>query len=322
MLRVLGRRIAITIPLLWLVATLTFVVVHAVPGSVADLIDNPQLTPQARQIIRQRYGLDLPPHLQYLRWLNSLAHGDLGVSFLYRQPVRTVVGRALPPTILLAGSALLIDLVLGVMLALLAAGRPHSWLDRLTTVASLGLYGLPSFWLAGIVILLFSVGLGWLPSSHMHSVDAAALGTGARLLDLLRHLILPAGTLGLIGAAGTARYLRSTLLDIRSARYLLAAEARGIPRRRIVGFHALRPALLPVITVFGLSLPFLVSGSLVIEVIFSWPGMGRVMWTAAWARDVPVILATTLLAALAVVAGNLIADLLYMVVDPRSRSGT
>lgn len=319
MLRVLGRRIAITIPLLWLVATLTFVVVHAVPGSVADIIDNPQLTPQARQVIRERYGLDLPAHLQYVRWLDSLAHGDLGVSFLYRQPVSRVVGRALPPTVLLAGTALLIDLVLGAALALLAAARPHSWLDRVTSVASLSLYGLPSFWLAGIVILLFSVALGWLPSSHMHSVDAAALGAGARLVDLLRHLILPAGTLGLIGAAGTARYLRSTLLDIRSSRYLLAAEARGIPRRRILGLHALRPALLPVITVFGLSLPFLVSGSLVIEVIFSWPGMGRVMWTAAWARDVPVILATTLLAALAVIAGNLIADLLYVVVDPRSR---
>jgi len=321
-LRVIGRRIAITIPLLWLVATLTFVVVHAVPGSVADLIENPQLTPQARQIIRERYGLDLPPHLQYLRWLDSVAHGDLGVSFLYRQPVSRVVGRALPPTILLAGTALLIDLVFGIALALIAAGRPHSWLDRVTTVASLGLYGLPSFWLAGLVILLFSVGLGWLPSSHMYSVDAATLGVGARLMDLLRHLILPAGTLGLIGAAGTARYLRSTLLDIRSARYLMAAEARGIPRRRILGLHALRPALLPVITVFGLSLPFLVSGSLVIEVIFSWPGMGRVMWTAAWARDVPVILATTLLAALAVIAGNLIADLLYMAVDPRSRRPT
>jgi len=321
-IRQIGRRALIAVPILWLVLTLTFVVVHAVPGSVADLLDNPDLSPAAREAVRHRYGLDQPFLQQYLRWLEGAATGDFGISFLYRQPVSRLLARALPPTLLLTGTALLMDLGLGILLAVLAAARPRSWLDRVTTVLSLGVYGMPTFWLAGLAILFFSVQLGWLPSSHMHELDASALPAGRRLLDLLRHLILPASILGLSGAASTARYVRAGLLDIRQSRFLLAARARGIPRRQILWIHALRPALLPLVTLVGLSLPFLVSGSLVIEVIFSWPGMGRLLWTAAWARDIPVILAATLLGAAAVVAGNLLADILYVVVDPRTRNGS
>jgi len=318
-LRRIGRRALAAVPILWLVVTLTFIVVHAVPGSVADLLDNPDLSPAARETVRHRYGLDQPLPQQYMRWLEGAITGDFGISFLYRQPVRRLIARTLPPTLILTGTALLLDLLLGIALAVLAAARPRGWIDRVTTVLSLGVYGMPTFWLAGLAILLFSVQLGWLPSSHMHSLDAATLPAARRLLDLLRHLILPAGILGLAGAASTARYVRAALLDIRQSRFLLAARARGIPRRRILWIHALRPALLPLVTLLGLSLPFLVSGSLVIEVIFSWPGMGRLLWTAAWARDIPVILAATLLGAGAVIAGNLLADILYVAVDPRAR---
>ncbi len=320
MARLILRRLLVAIPLLWLVATLTFIAVHAVPGSVADLIEDPQLSPQARQHIEHQFGLDRPLSEQYLRWLDALAHGDLGVSFLYRQPVVRIVLRALPPTLLLTGTALTLDLALGIFLALLAVARPRSWFDRISTVLSLGLYGMPSFWLAGLAILVFSVILGWLPASHMHAVAAIGARPAIRLADLARHLVLPAGVLGIVGAAGTARYLRSTLLDLEDARYLLAARARGLSRRRVLLVHALRPALLPLITLLGLAIPFLVSGSLVIEVIFAWPGVGRVLWTAAWARDVPLILAVTLLGAGAVILGNLIADVLYLIVDPRARS--
>ncbi len=320
MLRFTVRRILLAVPVLWLVVTLTFVVLHAVPGSTVDLLDNPRLSPRDREVIRSHFGLDLPLHLQYLHWLGGVARGDLGVSFLYRQPVRTVVARALPPTLLLTGSALLLDLVLGIGLAVLAATRHRGWFDRVTTVLSLGLYGMPAFWLAGLAILVFSLKLGWLPASHMHTLDAASLPPLQRLGDLLKHLVLPAGILGLAGAAGTARYLRASLLEVRDSRFLLAARARGIPPGRLLWIHTLRPALLPLVTLLGLSLPFLVSGSLVIEVIFAWPGMGRVLWTAAWARDIPVILAVTLLGAAAVVAGNLLADILYALVDPRARS--
>jgi peptide/nickel transport system permease protein len=178
---------------------------------------------------------------------------------------------------------------------------------------------LPSFWVAGMVILVFAVWLGWFPPSHMHSVGADQLSGGARLADLLHHLVLPALCLGVVGAAATARYLRATLIETGTSRFVLAARARGLSERRILWVHSLRPALLPVATLIGLSVPFLVSGSVVVESIFSWPGMGRVLWLSAQARDVPVVLGVTLVGALAVVLGNLLADLLYAVVDPRVR---
>jgi len=319
MTRLVLRRLVAALPLLWLVATLTFALIHAAPGSYEDQLDHPRLTPEARQLVRERYGLDLPLHRQYLRWLGSLARGDLGVSFLYRRPVAEVLWEALPATLLLSGTALVLDLALGLVLAVGSVRRPHGWLDRLITVLALGVYGMPTFWLAGLAILVFSLLLGWLPASHMHAVAAGQLSGPGRFLDLLLHLGLPAACLGVVGAAATARYLRATLIEVRGALFLRAARARGLSERRLLWVHALRPALLPVVTVLGLSLPVLVSGSVVVEVIFSWPGMGRVLWTAANARDIPVTLATTLLGAAAVVLGNLAADLLYAVVDPRAR---
>ena len=313
------RRLATLVPLVLLVVTLTFIVVQAAPGSYADAIDNPRLSPESRQLIRERYGLDRPPLAQYLSWLGAVATGDLGISFMYKQPVTRVLARALPPTLLLAGTALLLDLVLGLALALTAARRPFGLADRVTTVLSLGVYGMPSFWLAGLFVLVFSVGLGWFPASHMHSVNAGSLSGAARFVDLVRHLFLPATCLGLVGAAGTARYLRATLLDVRASRWMLAARARGLPRWRLLWVHALRPALLPVVTLVGLSLPILISGSVVIEAIFSWPGMGLVLFNSARARDIPLILGATLVGAVAVILGNLVADLLYAVVDPRTR---
>lgn len=205
------------------------------------------------------------------------------------------------------------------MLALASARRPNGWADRIITLLSLGLYGVPSFWLAGMLILVFSVSLGWFPPSHMYSVGASSLSGFSRFSDLLHHLFLPAICLGIVGAAGTSRYLRSTLLDVSASRYILAARARGIPARRLLWVHTLRPALLPVVTLLGLSLPVLVSGSVVVETIFSWPGMGQVAFNAARARDVPMILGATMLGAIAVILGNLLADVLYAVVDPRAR---
>jgi peptide/nickel transport system permease protein len=313
------RRLLALVPMVWLVVTLTFVVVQAAPGSYADTIDNPRLSPETRQAIRIHYGLDRPVLEQYLSWLGAVVTGDLGTSFMYKEPVTRVMARALPPTLLLAGAALAITLLLGLILAMAAARHPYGWTDRITTVLSLGLYGVPSFWLAGILIIVFSLILGWFPASHMHSVDVSRLGGAARFVDLMHHLFLPAICLGLVGAAGTARYLRATLLDVRSSRWMLAARARGIPKRRLLWVHALRPALLPVVTILGLSLPVLVSVSVVIETIFSWPGMGQVLFNAARARDVPLILGATLVGTAAVIIGNLVSDMLYAVVDPRVR---
>lgn len=313
------RRIVALGFLVWLVVSLTFVVVQLAPGSYADAIDHPRMTPEARATVRSTYGLDRPIGEQYLLWLRAAVTGDLGNSFLFKEPVTTVIRRAMPPTLLLAGSALLLECVLGLLLAVAAARRPYGWVDRLTTVLGLGIYGLPTFWVAGILVLVFALSLGWLPASHMHSVNADELSPPARLLDVLEHLILPVLSLGLVGAAATARYLRSTLFETASSRFVLAARARGLSDRRILWVHSLRPALLPVITILGLSLPVLVSGSVVVESIFAWPGMGMVLWRAAQARDIPLVMGLTLVGATAVIVGNLVADALYAVADPRAR---
>lgn len=314
------RRLAAMCFTVWLVASLTFVAVAVVPGSYADAIDHPRMTPAAREEVRARLGLDQPILEQYLRWLKSVATGNLGSSYVTRRPVTEVLAGALPPTLILTASALAIDLVLGLWLAILAVRRHDSALDRTLGVLGLGLYGLPSFWVAGIAVMVFAVGLGWFPASHMHDVGASSWPLFARSIDLLHHLALPAACLGLVGAAGTARYLRSTLVEAHTSRYVLAARARGLPEWRILWLHALRPALGPVVTLLGLSLPFLVGGSVVIETIFAWPGMGRVLLTAAQARDVPVIMAVTLVGAIAVIIGSHVADLLYGLVDPRART--
>lgn len=319
MRRILLRRLATLVPIVVLVASLAFVAVQLAPGTYADTIDHPGLTAEARLTIRATYGLDRPIAEQYLLWIRSAATGNLGISFLFKQPVTTVIRRALPATLLLAGTALLLDLALGFGLAIVATRRPHGWVDRITTILSLGVYGLPSFWIAGVLVLVFSLWLGWFPPSHMHSVGAAELSAPARMVDLLKHLVLPALSLGLAGAAATARYLRSSLLETGAARYVVAATARGLSPRRVLWIHTLRPALLPVITLFGLALPLLVSGSVVVETVFSWPGMGQVLWRAAQARDVPLLMGVTLVGAAAVIIGNLTADLLYTAVDPRAR---
>ncbi len=320
MIRMVLRRLLALMPVAWLVLTATFIVVHAAPGSYADTIDNPRLSADERQALRDRYGLDRPLVEQYLVWLRSTLAGDLGTSFMYREPVSRVLARSLPPTLLLAGTALGLTLLLGLALALTAVRKPHGWADRVVGFLSLGVYGMPSFWLAGLLILVFGLSLGWFPASHMRSVSPP--GGTAGLLDLVHHLVLPALCLGLVGAAGTARYLRATLLDIRQSRFILAARARGVPEHRILLVHALRPALIPVATLIGLSLPVLVSGSVVVETVFSWPGMGQVLYNAARARDIPLLLGGTLLATAAVIAGNLVADLLYVAIDPRSRASS
>jgi peptide/nickel transport system permease protein len=315
----IARRLLWLIPMVWLVATLTFIVVSAAPGSYADTVDHPGLSAAQREALKIRYGLDQPVYRQYLRWLGSIATGDLGTSFVTREPVGRLLARTLPPTLLLGAAALLLDFILGVWVAVTAARRPWGWFDRMSSVLGLGLAGLPSFWVAGIAILVFALALGWFPVSHMHRVGAEGLSPLGSLGDLLHHLLLPAACLGLVSAAGTARYLRSTLLDTRNERFILAARARGLSERRVLWVHTLRPALLPVVTLLGLSLPFLVSGSVVIESVFSWPGVGLALLQAAHARDVPVIMGITLMGAVAVLIGSLAADVLYAVIDPRAR---
>ena len=313
------RRIGAGIVLIWLVASVTFVLVALAPGDAASRLADPRVPAAARERWRRDFGLDRPLPVRYAAWLSATVRGDLGSSWNDRRKVSAVLGEALPNTLLLASLGLLLELGGGVALALVQLRRPHGAGDRLITLGSLTAYALPTFGVALALLNLFAYRLPLFPPSHMHSLEGEMMHGWPRFFDLLEHLALPVVAIGVTGVGAVARYLRGSLLDERMEHYVLAARARGCSERRALLAHALPNALLPLITMTGMSLPFLVSGSLVIEVVFSWPGMGQAMFNAALARDLPVLLGGTLVATAAVVVGNLLADMAYAIVDPRVR---
>ncbi len=259
---------------------------------------------------------------RYGRWVSSLLfRGDLGWSISRSRPVAQVLLDTMPPTLLLTGTALLLHVVLGLALGIVSAARPGRWSDRSLTLVSLTLYAMPTFWLGLMAILAFSYFVPIFPASSMHSVGAQDWSVGRRLLDELWHLALPAAVLGLSSAAAMTRFVRAGLLETLGREFIRAARARGAGDGRVMLVHALRNSIGPVINLVGLSLPILVSGSLIVEVVFSWPGMGRLTYDAIMAKDLPVVMVTTLLASVLVVVGNLAADLALAAVDPRIRLG-
>jgi peptide/nickel transport system permease protein len=327
MLRQVSRRLAIGVGVVFVVVTLTFVLINLAPGDPARLWIGPGAGAAELEAARVALGLDRPLPVRYAAWLWSFVRGDWGISLTQQRPVMRVIADALPHTLLLSITSLLVTYLAGVALGAFQAMRRRSALDTGLTVGSLVVYGMPAYWLAIMLVLVFSYGAarwGWpawlrLPAMGVTALDAEFLTPGQRVVDRLRHLALPLATLGAIGAAGTARFVRGAVLDVRSLDFVRSARARGLSPRRVETRHVLRNALLPIITLLGLSLPALVSGTVFVEVIFAWPGMGRVMVSAVAARDYPVVTATTAIFALLVVAGNLLADLLYAAADPRLR---
>ncbi|MBI4161845.1 MAG: ABC transporter permease [Acidobacteria bacterium] len=314
------RRLGAAIPILLAVLTLTFFLIHLAPGDPLALYESPDIDPDARDRMRRIYGLDDPLPVQYFRWLWQFClRGEFGVSFQAHRPVATLLAEAVPNTLLLAGVALVLGFGLGGVAGVAAARRAGSRSDHALTVLTLALYSIPGFLLAHELILVFSLWLGWLPPSHTASVGAASLPLPARLLDRIAHLILPAATLAVGPAATAARFARAAVLEVTNQDFIRTARSKGVSEPRVFGRHALRNALLPLLTLAGLSLPVLVSGSLIVEVIFSWPGMGRAIYDAVFARDYPVIIAATFLTACLVIAGSLVADLCYALADPRVR---
>lgn len=314
------RRILSCLLLVLVLASVVFFAVHLAPGEprgVQALSEH--LTDADRELIRARYGLDRPLLVRYGQWLGGLPRGDFGWSLAQQRPVGRMLGEALGPTLLLTVAAYALHLLLAVGTALAMAARRGGAVEHLLRGAGLALYSVPTFWLGLLLLLGAGRGLGWLPLGGMHAPDAAFLPPGARLLDLLRHLVLPVLTLALGTFMGTARYLQASLDEVLGQDYITAARARGLGEGTILRRHALRNALLPVITLGGLQLPALLGGAVAVETVFSWPGMGRLTVEALWARDYPVIMATTVLAATAVVTGSLLADLLYHRADPRVR---
>jgi peptide/nickel transport system permease protein len=322
----LARRLAWAAPLLLGVATGVFFLLHLAPGDAVSYYTGPGVSAQAQEQVRQNLGLDAPIPVRYVRWVGSMARGDFGMSLARNQPVRELVLQALPNTLILTGIALSLAFLVGVGVGVVQAVRHNTMTDRGLSLGALFFYSMPSFWLALMLILVFSLHARvtwgwpiWFPASGMISVDHAALSPLEQLGDRIRHLVLPSLSLALVQAAGVARYTRASMLEVIRQDFVRTARSRGLPTRTVILRHALRNALLPVITLLGLYLPFLFSGAVVIETVFAWPGMGKLMVDAIFQRDYPVVLAGSLLFTLAVVVGNLLADLLYAVADPRIR---
>jgi peptide/nickel transport system permease protein len=317
--RYLLRRGLASLLLLLLVVSLAFFALRLAPGDPAARLDDPRIPAEHQQRLRALYGLDRPLTEQYLEWLGGVVRGDWGVSFTHRRPVTDVLLERFPATLLLTATSLALQFVLGVALGVAAARRPGSARDTLIRLGAIVLYSLPLFWLSLLAVEVVAEAVPFLPSGHMRSVDAAAMSPSGRLLDLLRHLLLPALTLGVASAGGVLRFTRNSLLDALSEDYIRTARAKGLAGGRVVWLHALKNAAAPLIQIFGLSFPFLLSGSLVVEVVFSWPGMGRLTYEAVKTYDYPLVLAATALAGTLVVTGNFVADLLHAAVDPRVR---
>jgi peptide/nickel transport system permease protein len=321
-IRYVLRRLLAAVPLALGAATLVFVVMETAPGDPVDrLLGDRPVPPGVRERIERVYGFDRPAVERYAGWMGALFRGELGWSHSRQRPVADTVLQALPPTLVLSGAALLLHLLAGIAMGVVSAARPGGWADRTLTLGGLALYAMPTFWLGLMAILALSYALPLFPASSIQSVGADGWPFLARLGDRLWHLALPAAVLGLASAAAMTRFVRAGLLETLGQEFVKAARARGAGERRILFVHGLRNALLPVINLAGLSLPALLSGSLVIEVVFAWPGMGRLTYDAILAQDLPLVLATTMFATVLVILGSLAADVAMAAADPRIRLG-
>lgn len=315
------RRVAQAGLIVVLVASISFVLIHMAPGDpFAASMEHPGITDEMRARWSEAYGFDRPLHEQYWRYLTSVAQGDFGYSFSAHRPVSAALRSALPNTLLLMLVAIVASFAAGIVIGIAQAISRGRAMDHALRAGSLFFYSMPDFWLALVILLLFAYKLPLFPAGGMiDPVMYDYLSGWGKLVDRLHHLVLPALTLTLLTAAAIARYQRAAMLDILQREFVRTARAKGVPHSRIIFRHALRNALLPVITIFGLAFPALLGGAVFIEKVFAWPGMGLLAVNAIATRDYPLITATVIIGGIMVVAGNLLADLLYSVADPRLR---
>jgi peptide/nickel transport system permease protein len=297
-------------------------VMHLAPGSPTDL--QTQMNPRASIEMKQRliamYDLDKPLPEQYILWLKKIVFFDLGTSFSAdRRPVAQKILERLPITILLNILSLLIIMIVAIPLGVLSAVHRNSLFDKLTGIAVFAGFAVPTFWLALLLMVLFGIHLGWLPISGIRSLNYEYLPPGMALWDLIKHLILPVLLSAFGGLAGLSRYMRANMLEVIRQDYILTARAKGLPERYVIYKHALRNALLPVITILGLSVPGLIGGSVIFETVFAIPGMGQLFYMSVMARDYPVVMGILLIGAVLTLLGNLLADVSYALADPRIR---
>jgi peptide/nickel transport system permease protein len=323
MLRYAVRRLILAVPLLIGITCISFVVVHLAPGEPVDLQTGDisiRSTAQAKQALRELYGLDRPLHVQYWDWLSRLARLDFGRSFSADgKPVIEKIAERLPVTLFLNIVELLIIILLSAPIGILSATRQYSAFDKIVTVFVFIGFATPDFWLALLLMIMFGVQLGWFPISGLRSLNWEYLPLWQQQLDFLGHLVLPIVVAVFGGLAGFSRYMRQSMLEVVRQDYIQTARAKGLPEQTVFGKHALRNALLPVVTILGLSLPGLIGGSVIVESIFAIPGMGQLMVQAVFMRDYPVIMGNLVIVSVLTLFGNLVADITYGLIDPRIR---
>lgn len=309
------RRVLQSIPLLLGISLLVFGILQIIPGGpLGHYVHVQGASPEDIERIRHQLGLDQPAHIQYINWLTRWLQGDWGKSYITHEPVKDIIAFRLPNTLLLLGCSLTLGLAVGMTAGIVAALKQYSLLDSVLTVFSFIGFSVPVFWLGLIMILVFTVRLGWFPGGGMYT-----LGEPFSVADRVHHLIMPVAAAALYNAGIYSRYLRSSLLEVINLDYIRTARAKGLGERAVFLRHALRNALIPLVTIIAMDLPFLFGGAVLTETIFSWPGMGRQFWKAALDQDYPVILTIVMLVAIAVVVFNLLADVLYAYLDPRIR---
>ena len=317
MARFLGRRLLQAVPLLLVISLLVFLLIHAAPGGpLAIYLSNPNVRPQDIERLRRALGLDQPLWRQYVSWLSAFARGDWGYSFSDGRPVAQRVLERLPATLELTGASLAAALLLTFPAGILAALGRGRWFDHAMTAIAFAGISLPAFWFGLILQIVFAVGLGWLPSAGRSTFG------GGGLTDRVQHLVLPVAVLSSVLAAGWSRYLRGSMIETLAQPFVVAARARGIPSRLVVLRHALRNALGPIVTVVLLDTALMVSGAVVTESVFAWPGLGSLFTEALARRDYTVLMALLMLTSTAVVVLNLVADSAYAFLDPRVTQAT
>lgn len=315
MLQYIIKRLLQAIPLLIGVSIIGFAMMHLAPGGpLAVYTLNPTITAQDIERIKHVFGLDQPIHIQYVKWAYGIFTGNWGFTFFGGRPVLDVILERFPATLLLMGSGMSLAIIIGMLIGILGAVRRYSIFDYLATTGAMVALSFPTFWFGLMTIFIFSLKLGWLPSGGMFT-----LGGEENILDLFRHLILPTVVLALVLVAQWSRYSRSSFLEVIHQDYIRTAKSKGLSGRRILFRHAFPNAVAPLIALAGIQLPWLFSGALVTETIFGWPGMGRLFVDALTMKEYPVLMGMVMITAIFVIIGNLLADVINALIDPRIR---
>ena len=319
--RFILRRVIQMIPLMIGITLITFLLANAVPGSpVANIAFNPNIRQEDVQRIEEQLGLNEPLHIRYFVWLGNLAQGDFGLSLLNQRSVLDTIIERLPNTLLLTGTALLFSLLFSIPVGVYSAVRRNSAFDNTATAASVAGFSMPTFWLGLMVILLFAVKArewGW--PITFPAGGAYDLRGGGGFADRMQHLVLPAATLAFVQTAAWTRYIRSQMLEVLNQDYMRTATAKGLQERIVIFRHGLRNAVLPLVTLLGIAIPDLFGGSLIIEQIFNWPGIGRLAFNSAIGKDYTMVMGIVVFVGFLVILGNLVADVVYGLLDPRIR---